>query len=102
MIVTEAEIEQQARLLSQDNQQADSDIIKVLWFPHESMVCLVELHKTIPSMEDDKVVRPFYFRASPEDQLPAPSGIALIRPEEEGRLKLPSDWGTWDDARDIT
>ena len=96
------EIEQQARLLARDNRQADSDIVKVLWFPHESEVHLVELHKTIPSADvGDRIIRPFFFRASPRDQLPAPSGIALIRPEEEGQLELPSDWGTWDDAREI-
>jgi len=102
MAVTKEEIEQQARLLAADNRQADPDIIEVLWFPHESEVRLVELHKTVPSIEGDTVIQPYYFRASPKDQLPAPSGIALIRPEEKGKLELPPDWeATWDDARKI-
>jgi hypothetical protein len=102
MAVTKEEIEQQALFLAQDNRQADPDIIEVLWFPHDSEVRLVELHLTVPSAEDRTVIRPYYFRASPEDHLPAPSGIAMIRPEDKGKLELPADWEvTWDDARKI-
>jgi hypothetical protein len=28
----------------------------------------------------------------------APTGIAIIKPEEYRKLDLPSDWGTWDDG----
>ena len=96
------EIEQQARLLAHHHRQKDPEIVKVLWFPDESEVRLVELDRIIPSLEDDKIIQPFYFRPAPRDQMPAPTAIALIRPEKEGQLELPAGWGTWDDARELT
>ncbi len=99
------EIERQARMLAKENRKSDSDITKVLWFPHHEEVRLVEVHKTIPPAGDG-YVHPFYFRASPQDDLPAPSGVALISPEEFKqaklrKLRLPKGWGSWKDAREL-
>ena len=97
--VTEKEIEEQARYLAHDNQLSDPDVEEVLWFKHDSEVHLVELHRAVPFAGDDKEICPVYFKASPEDGLPAPSCIALIRPEEKGQLDLPHDWNTdWEQA----
>ena len=90
-------IEQQARMLAKDNREAEPDIQRVYWFPHEDEVRLVELMPSIPA-SDDGQVHPFYFRSSPVDNLPAPSGIAIIRPEEFQQLQPPPTWGRWDDA----
>lgn len=92
-----AAIEQQARLLAADNRQAEPDITGVFWFPDEREVRLVELTDQVPANGDGEV-RPFYFQPSPNDGLPLPSGIAMIRPDEFGRLRLPADWGNWEDA----
>ena len=35
------------------------------------------------------------------DNLPAPSAIAMIRPDEFGKLKLPAGWGNWSDAVEL-
>jgi hypothetical protein len=93
-------IERQARFLADDNRRAEPDIRKIYWFPHEEEVRLVELTDLIPAA-DEEMVQPFYFQASPEDNLPAPSGIAMIRPEEFGKLKLPEDWGDWAQAVEL-
>jgi hypothetical protein len=94
------EIEQQARLLARENRQAEPAIIKILWFPDESEVRLVELDETVPASNDGKV-HPYFFRSSPQDGLPAPSGVALIRPDEFKRVELPPHWGTWESAVEI-
>ena len=90
-------IERQARRLAEDNRRAEPDISRVFWFPSDADVRLIELTEQIPASEDGEV-RPFYFRAAPADDLPAPSAIALIRAGEFGRLRLPPQWGNWDDA----
>jgi len=94
------EIEQQARLLAVDNRKAEPDITRVFWFPDESEVRLIELTEQIPIGAEGEVL-PFYFRPSPRHHLPAPSAIAMIRPGEFGKLKLPMGWGSWDNAIEI-
>src|SRR4051794_6613160 len=93
------EIKRQAQLLARENREAEPDIEKVYWFPDEHEVRLVELLATMPA--SDKDVQPFYFRAMPQDDMPAPVGIALIRPDEFRKLRLPSKWGTWDEAEEL-
>src|SRR6266508_2541493 len=93
-------IEQQARLLAVDNRQAEPDIARVFWFPDIQEVRLVELTDQVPESLD-REVHPFYFRASPDDNLPAPSGIAMIRANEFGKLRLPAGWGDWNDAVEL-
>lgn len=90
-------VERQARMLAKDNREAEPDISDIYWFPHDDEVRLVELTPAIPASGDGRV-HPFYFRSSPSDNLPAPSGIALIRPEEYRSLQTPKDWGDWDAA----
>ena len=94
------DIESQARYLADENRKSDPSIQRVLWFPHMAYICLVELTENVPASLDGEV-QPFWFRASAEDGLTVPSGIALIRPEERGKLQLPEDWGTWDDAKEL-
>jgi hypothetical protein len=89
----------QAKLLAMESKSADPHVIKVIWFPHEKEVHIIEINdNTTPS---DTVVAPFYFGPVPEEGLPAPSGIAIIKPEEYRKLDLPSGWGTWDDAEEL-
>ncbi len=94
------EIKEQARSLADWNQKADPAIEKVYWFPDNTEVRLVELSNDVPASEDGEL-HPFYFQPSPQDHLPLPSGIAIIRPEEFGELKLPDEWGGWTDAVDL-
>jgi hypothetical protein len=90
-------IKRQAKYLAQENRLAEPDIVEVYWFPNDIEVRLVELSSSIPASGDGRV-HPFYFRSDPHEHLPAPSGIALIRPEEFRRLETPKDWGGWDKA----
>ena len=81
-------VEQQARMLAKDNREAEPDILEVYWFPHDEEVRLVELTPSIPTSGDGRV-RPFYFRSNPADDLPAPSGIALIGPKSSASWRPP-------------
>ena len=90
-------IKKQAILLVEENRIADSSISDAYWFPNEDEVRLVEVDSSVPISSDGQV-HPYYFRPSPEDELPAPSGIAMIRQEEYRTTQLPEEWGTWDDA----
>ena len=94
------QVERQAKLLAKENREAEPEISKVLWFPDDNEVRLVELHSAVPS-SDDGQVHPYFFRPSPADRLPAPSGVALIKPDEFGHLKLPVDWGDWNSAVEL-
>jgi len=90
-------IERQAKILAKDNREFEPEITAVYWFPDDDEVRLVEVIPSVP-VSPDKVLHPFFFRPSPEDDLPSRSGIALIAPEEEGQIILPGDWGSWSDA----
>ncbi|TDU66183.1 hypothetical protein EI77_03922 [Prosthecobacter fusiformis] len=90
-------IQKQAQLLAEEARRTDPNIIKFYWFPADNEVRLVEVATDMqPSLIDN--IQPFYFPASPEHNLPAPSGVALIRDGEDGRLGLPRGWGTWEEA----
>ncbi len=90
-------IHQQALLLAAEARRMDPSIIKFFWFPDEHEVRLIEVATDMqPSLNEE--VQPFYFPAAPQHHMPALSGVALIRDGEDGKLRLPKDWGTWDDA----
>jgi hypothetical protein len=96
--ITCSSIEQQARDLARDNKRAEPGIKEVYWVPDETEVRLIEVEDDIaPSLGGD--LEPFYFPPSPEDKLPAPSAIALIRTDEFGKLRLPEGWGDWSKVR---
>lgn len=94
------EIRHQAIRLAGETLRADPAIRKIYWFPDENEVRLIELEENCPSSQSGEV-EPFYFEASPEDGLIFPSGVAMIRPEEYGRLNPPEGWGNWDDAQEL-
>lgn len=90
-------IQKQALLLAEEARRTDPNIIKFYWFPAENEVRLVEVATDMqPSLDD--AVQPFYFPASPQHNMPALSGVAIIRDGEDGKLKLPKGWGTWAEA----
>lgn len=92
-------IREQAKVLARDSKSSDPHVVKVYWFPHEKEVHIIEINdNTTPSGTS---VIPFYFGPVPEEGLTAPSGIAIIKPEEYRELDLPSDWGTWDDGEEL-
>jgi hypothetical protein len=39
---------------------------------------------------------------APEHGMPALSGVAMIREDEYGSINPPAEWGTWDQAVDLT
>lgn len=91
------DIKAQALLLARENKMADPNIERIYWLPNPVEVRLIELEATTVKCLSG-AVEPFYFDPSPEDGLSAPSGIALIRPDEFRVLALPESWGRWDDA----
>lgn len=94
-------IKQQALALALENKRAEPGIVKVYWFPDNVEVRLIEVGDIVPPTMSGSV-EPFYFDPSLEDSLPAPSGVALIRPDEVRELKLPEDWGSWDQAEELS
>jgi hypothetical protein len=93
-------VEEQARLLAAENRRSEPDISRIFWFPDEQEVRLVEIMEQVPACTEGEV-QPFYFRPAPQHNLPAPSGIAMIRADEFGKLRLPQGWGDWGDAVEL-
>ena len=94
------EVEEQAIKLAKDNKKSEPQIKKIFWFPNDDEVRLVEIEDDF-IISGSNVVEPFYFDASPEDDLPLPSGVAIIRSDEFKKISLPDDWGSWDDAQEL-
>ena len=99
-MTTMESVEQQARFLAEDNRKAEPSIQKIYWFPHPDELRLVELLDEIPVSMDEQI-HAFYFQPSPEDGLTIGSRIAMIRPEEFGKARLPRGWGEWSDAVEL-
>ncbi len=90
---------QQAKELARRNRALDSSLQEFYWIPDNKEVRLIEIEpNAIPSGD---FLDPFYFAPIPEMGMLAPSGVALIRPDEVRKLNLPDDWGSWDDAQKL-
>jgi hypothetical protein len=89
---------QLAKRLASSHAQSEPTLEKVLWFPHEVELRLVEVMTDVPP--SDFVVA-FHFGPEPAGGIPAPVGIALILPSEYRTIPLPEGWGTWDDAQEV-
>lgn len=89
------EILDEGKRIASANTEFESSISEVLLFPSESEIRIIEID-TVAAPSG--CITPFYFKPSPQMRIAHPSGIALIAPEEKGKLKLPEGWGSWDDA----
>jgi hypothetical protein len=93
-------IREQAEMLAAESKKSEPDIDRIYWFPHDSEVHLIQINdKTVTSGSGE--VEAFYFDASPEDDITVPSGIAIIRPDEYGKLTLPEGWGDWEAGQEL-
>lgn len=90
-----ATIEQAARELARANALSEDSMVRIYWFPHEKEVRLVEVLEQTPPTHGGTVL-PYFF--GPSSDYPFDLGIALVRPEEEQRDRLPAEWGTWTDG----
>ena len=95
------EIKKQALLLAKEARIADSSIVRFFWFPNGEQVRLVEISSDMLPASGDEV-EPVFFRPAPEHGMPALSGVAMIREDEYLSIKLPTEWGTWDEAVELT
>jgi hypothetical protein len=87
-----------AKKLALEAKEADPNIIKIYWFPHDEEVHLIEVDENTVAAGCDHV-EPFYFEATASD--PLPSGIAVIRPGDYRKLTMPEGWGKWEDGEEI-
>jgi hypothetical protein len=96
------EIRRYAQFLAQEAWDADDGVQAIYWFPDEHEVRIIEAcHNTVVSLSG--CVEPFYFNAT--EEVPFPSGIAVIRPQEVGNLTMPEGWGKWEQGiklREVT
>jgi len=85
-----------AERLAKDNVEAEPEIKKVLWFPSDNELRVVDVLED--TAKSDEVVA-FHFGPDKHNGFPVPMAIALIRPDEEVRkIPLPDDWGGWENA----
>ncbi|MFW5857449.1 MAG: hypothetical protein ACOCX4_06190 [Planctomycetota bacterium] len=93
-------IRKQALRLARENMRAEPGIEAVYWVPDGTEVRLIEVESNTVKTLSERV-EPFYFDPSPSEELTAPSGVAVIRPEEFRKLELPEGWGDWDDVEKL-
>ncbi len=90
-----------ARRLAEAAREAEPAMLKILLFPSANEIRLLYVDATAHPAGEDEQIAPYYFRPAPNNGINFESAVALIRPEEEGRLALPVGWGTWGDAEAI-
>ncbi len=95
-----AEIMNAAMRLARENKEAEPAIIRIYISPAEDEIRLIEIDpSTIKS--DDEHLLPFFFAPDLEGGIPYRSAIALIREEEFKKLRLPQEWASWDEVKQI-
>lgn len=95
--------EQEAKILAEENRKGDSSVQRVYWFPNrngEDEIHLVLVSEQSPS-DDDNLLHPFYFGAIPEQGVSRSSAVAIVRPDEVRKLKLPAGWVNWNEAKEV-
>lgn len=90
-------IEKQARIMAEEAHLNDPGVTGVFFFPAPDEVRLIEVVDDVPASENGHV-NVFYFNPSPEHEMPALSGVGIVRPADVGRLPLPEGWGDWNDG----
>lgn len=98
--LTMSDIRKEAVRLAREHKDAEPGLERVDWFPNDSEARVVGIGHDLIASPSGRV-EPFYFDASPADDLPAPCAVALIRSDESGRLDLPEGWGEWSEAEEL-
>lgn len=99
--VMSGEMRASARRLAEAAVEAEPAIKKVLLFPSAKDIRLVYVDTNAHPSEEETGVTPYYFRPAPKSGVDFESAVALIRPQDEGRLTLPEGWGGWKDAETL-
>lgn len=86
--------------MAEEARRNDPGVTGVWFFPTSKEVRLIEVVADMPVTHGDKI-NVFYFNPAPEHQMPALSGVGVIRPDDLGRLSLPEGWGEWNDGIEI-
>ena len=87
-----------AKVLADAARESEPETLKVLLFPAAEEVRLIYVDPTARPTLEDEAIAPFYFGPDRRNGIYHPFAVTLIRPEEEGRLRLPDGWGRWEDA----
>lgn len=87
-----------AKMLADAARESEPAIEKVLLFPSAEDVRLLYVDPTARPTHEEETIAPFYFGPNARSGIRHSSAVALILPGEVGRLRLPSGWGTWEDA----
>ncbi len=95
---TNADMRATAEVLAEAAREAEPAMLKILLFPSAEEIRLLYVDATAHPAGEDEKIAPYYFRPALNNGIKFESAVALIRPEEEGRLALPTGWGAWNDA----
>ena len=89
-----------AKELAQHHVESEPGIKAIFLFPNNNEIRLIEVDESIGF--SGEVVAPFYFAPDPLGGIDFPSSVALIHPEEKGKISLPEEWRTnWNEAEKI-
>ncbi len=77
---------------------AEETIQRIYWFPDETELRIVVIDDASPT-SDDEEVHPFYFQ--PDGEIKVWKALSLLHPDEESKINLPNEWGSWADGKII-
>lgn len=94
-------IREAAERLARFHREADPGVVKIIWFPNDREVRLVDVDETAAPHESEGRIVPYLFGADAAVGVPFPSGVAVVTP---GDLSLPppEGWGSgWEEGEVI-
>jgi hypothetical protein len=86
-----------ARRIAQENFEFNSELVEAYWFPHPEEYRLVYVDPYVVPAEEKLPLFQFKLQDTPTHV--ATLMVAVIRPEEVGKLLLPEGWGEWHNAK---
>ncbi len=96
-----SEMRTTANKLAEAARESEPAIEKVLFFPSAENVRLLYVDATAHPTPEEETIAPFYFGPNAGSGIRHSSAVALILPQEVGKLPLPAEWGAWEDAVEI-
>jgi len=96
--LTKPSVREAAEDLVRANLEAAPEVTKVYLFPSDDEIRLIYVDPTTMPLHPGDAIAPFYFGASRNLERPSDAytaAIAVIRPEEVEKARLPEGWGDW-------
>lgn len=94
-------LKEEVHIIAKEHIESDSAIEKVLWFPSEKELRIIDVFKKYPNSETQEELDVFQFDYEIDGEK-IPLLIGSVSKDQLQKMNSPrQDWGQWSDAEEI-